>query len=160
MSYVSFDLEVRVGDSTEDDVKKFLEDFNSSSGCTFNILSWRRDKRQVGGKAKSKLRGFRKCCLNVASSEKKAKQEGKDINCEATINFRLENPTINPQSSRGEDKVEYPLWVRIHYHHNHATRCAEHLKFLSVSSKIRHWWQKCFKMMGGRERERGLLAVI
>ena len=41
-----FLVEFRVDVDTEQDLKTFLSDFNSSSGCTFNTKSGRQDRRQ------------------------------------------------------------------------------------------------------------------
>ena len=68
-------------------VKYFLSEFNTSSGWTFNTQSGRPDKYQQGGKARSRYRGYRKCCLNVTHSEDKENQQAwKNTKCEAAIN--------------------------------------------------------------------------
>ena len=74
---IKFDLVTRVDVSSEEEVKVFLADLNCSTGCTYNIQSGRRDKKQEGEHSRTKIRGFRKCCLNVATADKKPKQEGK-----------------------------------------------------------------------------------
>ena len=68
---VNFDLEIRANVHSIEAVKKFLSCLNSSSSCTFNILSGRQDKKSSGeGKrTQALLRGFRKCCLNLHSTE-------------------------------------------------------------------------------------------
>ena len=94
-----FDIEVRVNVTTEHGVKNFLAEFNSSSGCTFNCQSGRQDKHQDGGSARSRYRGYRKCCMNVSHScDKENQQPGKNTNCPASINFRLENATAKNKS--------------------------------------------------------------
>ena len=64
--HVNYEIETRVNAHTEGKVKAFLEAFKKSSECTFNILRGQPDKRQSGGRTLSQVRGYRKCCLNVA----------------------------------------------------------------------------------------------
>ena len=66
---IKYNLETRVGVFTEEEVKVFLGNLNSSSGCTYNIQSGRRDKRKEGEHLRTIIRGFRKCCLNVAMGD-------------------------------------------------------------------------------------------
>ena len=72
---VSCEIELRVNVSSEENVKKFLSDFNTSSGCSFNVQSGRPDKNPKGDNARSQLPGYRKCCLNVSHCEGKDNQE-------------------------------------------------------------------------------------
>ena len=90
---LSFYLEVRVNVESVDGVTQFLSDFNASSGCTFNQQSGRPDRKQDNSKSRSRIRGFRKCCMNIKDSVNKENlQPGKNTKCEAKFNFRLENP--------------------------------------------------------------------
>ena len=89
----AFKVELRVNVETEEGVKMFLNEFNVSSGCTFNIQSGRQDKKpsENNDRSRSKLRGFRKCSMNVSHNENKENlQPGKNTGCPASINFRLE----------------------------------------------------------------------
>ena len=70
-----FYLEVRVNVDSVDGVTQFLSDFNASSGCTFNQQSGRPDRKQDSSKSRSKIRGFRKCCLNIRDSANKENLE-------------------------------------------------------------------------------------
>ena len=127
---IRFDIELRVNVESENGVKSFLGEFNTSSGCTFNIQSGRQDKRQ---NKRSRYRGYRKCCMNVAHCEdKENRQPGKNTNCEASLNFRLENASAEYKSVR-KDREMFPLWVKIHFYHNHALNRAEYFKYLSAS---------------------------
>ena len=141
ISTTSFDIEIRLNVSTDEGVKTFLQDFNSSSGCTYNMMSGRQDRKQDGQHSRSKLRGFRKCCLNVSRNGKRAKQAGKNTNCESTINFRLENP-LKSNSTFGE---KFHLWVKIHFFHNHALNRAEYLRYLSVSEETKRSFTELFE---------------
>ena len=80
----------------------------------------------------SKLRGFRKCCLKVDKiGDRPDRQPGKNTDCGASVNFRLEN-AVGTDKSVLEDRKKYPLWVHINYEHNHALDRAEYFKYLSV----------------------------
>ena len=95
----TFKVELRVNVKTEEGVKIFLNELNVSSGCTFNIQSGRPDKKSCENKkrSRSKLRGFRKCAMNVSHSENKENlQPGKNTGCPASINFRLECGVVTP----------------------------------------------------------------
>ena len=130
---IKCDIEVRVDVRTVHAVKTFLGDLNTSTGCTFNIQSGRPDRQGSGVKPRCQFRGYRKCCLNVAQSEdKENRHPGKNTNCEAGFNFRLENP-IAEKNSVKRDREQFPLWVKINFHHNHSLRRAEYLKCMSVS---------------------------
>ena len=105
-----FDLELRVKVNSEEEVKNFLQDLDSSSGCSFNQLNGRPDKRPKGAKATSSLRGYRKCCNRVIHNEKYGhKQPGKNTDCGACILFRLENPIGKTIFER----VTHPLWINV-----------------------------------------------
>ena len=124
---------MRVDVKTVPGVKTFLGDLNTSTGCTFNIQSGRPDRQGKGINPRCQYRGYRKCCMNVAQSENKEnRQPGKNTNCEAGLNFRLENP-IAKEDTMKHDRAEFPLWVKIYFHHNHSLRRAEYLKCMSVS---------------------------
>ena len=130
---ISCDLEFRVNVNSEKEVKTFLSDLNSSTCCSFIIQSGRQDRRPKGDKARSSLRGYRKCCLNVSHSEgKESRQPGKITDCQASINFRLENP-VGEFKMIKDERSEFPLWVKITYHHNHHINRAEYFKYLDVS---------------------------
>ena len=117
---IKFDIELRVNVDNREGVTKFLSELNRSSQCTFNIKHGRQDKTQSEDSARSSYRGFRKCCLNVSHrSDKENQQPGKNIWCGATINFRIENPKAKCKSAR-EDKERFPLWMKLHFHHNHS----------------------------------------
>ena len=135
---LELDLHVRVDVKTEAEVKLFLSALNTSSGCSFNLRGGRPDKRQeAGGRGLSQVRGFRKCCFNVDKSKAgQDKQPGKNTDCEAAINFRLENP-IGKDKYERENRLKFPLWVKIHFHHNHSTQRAEFFKFLNVSDETK-----------------------
>ena len=143
-SDLNFEVEVRVNVSTEHNVRTFLNDFNLSSGCTFNTQSGRPDKRQDGDSARSKVRGFRKCCMNVAHGEdKENKQPGKNTDCQASINFRLENPMAKSKLVR-ENREKFPLWLKINFSHNHSLNRAEYFKFMSVSQDTKETYTEMF----------------
>ena len=46
----NFELEIRVNVKTECEVKEFLAALNQSTGCTFNIMRGKPDRRQSGGR--------------------------------------------------------------------------------------------------------------
>ena len=90
---MKFDLDVRVNVSSEQAVKQFLSELNTSTGCTFNVMNGRPDKSAGGVGARCGYRGYRKCAMNVCGSDnRKSRQPGKDTKCEASITFRVENP--------------------------------------------------------------------
>ena len=66
---VNFDLEVRANVTNVKEVSNFLSKLNESSSCTFNKLSGRADRLQSSPSAKSLIRGYRKCCMNVFSAK-------------------------------------------------------------------------------------------
>ena len=143
---LSFESEIRVSVKTESEVNAFLAALNTSSGCTFNIMTGYQDKRQdalSNGRALSKLRGFRKCCMRVAKEGETADlQPGKNTNCGAGINFRLENPVGN--KSVREERENYPLWIKIKFDHNHSLNRAEYYKYLSVSQETAQYYTDQF----------------
>ena len=111
---VNFDMEVRVNVDSKEWVINFLAQLNQSTQCTCNIQNGRQDKAQSGHNARSSYRGFWKCCLNVSHNpDKENLQPGKNTQCQATINFRLENPKAKGNSVR-EDKERFPLWMNLH----------------------------------------------
>ena len=131
---VSCEIELRVNVSSKDNVKKFLSDFNTSTSCSFNMQSGRQDKHPKGDNARSQFRGYRKCCLNVLHREgKENRQPGKNTDCKASINFRLENPVAVSKVVKA-DKSNFPLWVKVDFQHNHSINRAEYYKYLDVSS--------------------------
>ena len=143
-SDINFDLEVRVNISSEEEVYEFLKKLNISSSCTFNVKSGYPDKKPKGEKSRSLLRGFRKCCLNVKTSEgSKAQQEGKDTNCQGSLNFRLETPIAKKEKDKNE-KQSFPLWLSIHFNHNHTISRAEYFRFLSVNKETETFFDDMF----------------
>ena len=140
---VNFELEIRVNVKTEGEVKAFLAAFNQSSGCTFNILRGKPDRRQSGGRTLSQIRGYRKCCMNVAKLiGRPDREQGKNTNCGAGLHFRLENAVGN--KSMREEREKFPLWVNIHFDHNHSLNRAEYFKFLSVSDETAQYYTDLF----------------
>ena len=133
---INFCLEIRVNVRDQNDVKLFLSHLSESTGCTFNVQSGRPDRSSDSPTARSKYSGFRKCCMNVAgnagSTEKENRQPGKNTNCGAKINFRLDNPIAKFEDQR-KDKENFPLWLKIDFQHNHSISRAEFLKYRSVS---------------------------
>ena len=116
---ISFDLEFRVNVNSEKEVKTFLSDLNSSTCCSFNIQSGRQDRRPKGDKARSSIRGYCKCCLYVLHSEgKESRQPGKIKDCQASINFRLENPVGQFNIIKDERYIGRNMHKNIHYLHN------------------------------------------
>ena len=146
---LNFDLELRVNVSSESEVYNFLKEFNISSSCTFNVLSGRPDKKADGPKARSLLRGFRKCCMFVKTSkDQKPQQEGKNTSCNASLNFRLEMPNTRrgkDKETKKEKKKDYPLWMKMHFNHNHTLNRAEYFRFLSVSAETEAFFEGIFR---------------
>ena len=90
---VNFHAELRVNVTEKSEVRSFLEQLNTTLGCTFNIQSGRPDKSNDESTKRSKYSGHRKCCLNVKLKENtKSKQPGKNTDCPAKLNFSLDNP--------------------------------------------------------------------
>ena len=139
---IKFCLETRVNVKNHSNVKQFLADLNDSTGCTFNMQSGRPDKTKEN--QRSKCSGFRKCCMNVALSGKKELQPGKNTNCEAKVNFRLENPVAKNAEQRKE-KEEFPLLLNIDFVHNHSLQRAEFLKYRSVNEGTKAAYSDMFK---------------
>ena len=141
---INFDIKIRVNITTVEDVKNFLKSLNESSGCTFNMLTGRADREQSGPKSRSRLRGYRKCCFNVHSKPSAEPQEkGKNTGCEACINFRLETPSSKDPETKTM-KAEYPLWLEMHFNHNHSCNRADFFKFLSVTDDTRRFFEEKF----------------
>ena len=141
-SGVKYNFELRVNVNDKAGVNTFLQKFYETSGCTFNIQAGRQDKSSEAESARSKLRGFRKCSMNVCEKQgKENKQPGKNTNCLASINFRVENS--NTKQNR-MDKQEFPLWLNISYDHNHSQHRADFLKFKSVSQATKDEYTDMF----------------
>ena len=142
----TFKVELRVNVKTEEGVKIFLNELNVSSGCTFNIQSGRPDKKSCENKkrSRSKLRGFRKCAMNVSHSENKENlQPGKNTGCPASINFRLECG-VGKNSAEKQDRIDYPLWLLVDFTHNHSLSRAEFFRFQSVSQDTKNAFTDMF----------------
>ena len=101
---VKFTLETRVNVCDRNSVKMFLSKLNDSSCCTFNVQSGRPDRSSDSPSARRLMNGFRKCCMNVSSSEDKENkqplQPGKNTNCGAKLKFRLEKPVAKNPSNK------------------------------------------------------------
>ena len=142
---LKFMLEMRVNVKSELDVKQFLSALNTSSGCTFNIKNGQPDKRQGGGRTLSQIRGYRKCCMNVDKvGDRPDRQPGKNTECDASINFRLEN-IIGKDKKVRDDREKYPLWMKLNFVHNHSLCRAEYFKFLSVTDDTRKHYLEMFE---------------
>ena len=132
--------------ANKDEVKTFLQEFYQSSGCTFNMQTGRQDRFLDTATARAKLRGHRKCIMTVCEKNwKENKQPGKNTNCSACINFRLENPKAFRNEEIIRDKEDFPLWLKINFDHNHSLNRAEFLKFRSVSDVTKSEYTKLFK---------------
>ena len=106
---VKFCIEMRVNVANKDEVKTFLQEFYQSSGCTFNMQTGRQDRFLDTATARAKLRGHRKCIMTVCEKNwKENKQPGKNTNCSACINFRLENPKAFRNEEIIGDKEDFP----------------------------------------------------
>ena len=128
---VKFELEVCVNVCEIAEAQTFLEKFYQTSGCCFNIRSGRQDKTSDSLKARSKIRGFRKCAMNVKEKQgKENKYPGKNTNCQASLNFRLEHESSKPGN---DSKKDFPLWLKICFDHNHSLTRADFLKLKTVS---------------------------
>ena len=128
---LKFCLETRVNIDSPANVKQFLSLLNDSTGCTFNVQTGRPDNNKESHR--SKMSGYRKCSMNVAcSAKRKELQPGKNTNCGARINFRLETPVAKNAEQR-IDKENFPLWLKIDFSHNHSLQRAEFLKYRSVN---------------------------
>ena len=87
---VKFELELRVDVTETAGAQVFLDKFYQTSGCTFNMQSGRQDKSSDSLTARSKVRGFRKCSVNVCEKQgKENKHPGKNTKCGAFLNFRI-----------------------------------------------------------------------
>ena len=82
--------------------------------------------------------------MNVASSGKKELQPGKNTNCEAKLNFRLENPVAEKAEQR-KDREQFPLWLKLHFVHNHSLQRAEFLKYRSVGEDTKAVFSNMFE---------------
>ena len=82
--------------------------------------------------------------MNVAHTEDKENQQpGKNTNCEASLNFRLETAK-SKCSSMKDDRMKFPLWLKISFCHNHALHRAEHVRFLDVSKETKDQFTNLF----------------
>ena len=143
---VKFCIEMRVNVANKDEVKTFLQEFYQSSGCTFNMQTGRQDRCLETAAARAKLRGYRKCSMNVCEKKgKENKQPGKNTNCSACINFRLENSKARRNEESIRDKEDFPLWLKINFDHNHSLNRAEFLNFRSVSDVTKSEYTKLFE---------------
>ena len=142
---VKFDADVRVNVKTEHELKQLLSEFNSSTGCTFNVMSGRPDKLPGGAGARCGYRGYRKCSMNVCGSDnRKSRQPGKDTKCEASITFRVENPASKNKETVN-DRAQFPLSLNIKFSHNHALNRAEFLRYQSVSADTKAAYTDLFQ---------------
>ena len=135
-----FSLEARVDVCTN--VKLFLSELNHSRGCTFNMQSGRPDRQCDSHRVK--YSGYRKCCMKVIKSGDRELQSGRNTNCGAKINFRLENPVAQNAEQR-QEKENFPLWIKIEFEHNHSINRAEFLKYRSVGDKTKSEFLEMFQ---------------
>ena len=77
-------------------------------------------------------------------SGNKELQPGKNTDCSAKINFRLENPVAKSAEQR-LDKETFPLWIKIDFSHNHSLQRAEFLKYRSVSEETKAVFSDMFQ---------------
>ena len=71
--------------------KKFLSDFYTSSGSTFNVKSGRADR---SGEF-CHIRGYKKCMMQVFKPNlKNPKVKGLHQDCGAEVSFRLDKPKV------------------------------------------------------------------
>ena len=142
---VKCDIEARVDIKTVEGVKIFLTDLNTSTGCNFNMKTGRPDRQGKGINPRMLYRGFRKCCMNVAHDmDKENRHPGKDTNCGADLKFRLET-SIAKQNSLKQDRESFPLWIKVHFHHNHSLKRAEYLRHMSVSQATKNIYSEMFR---------------
>ena len=88
---VKMEIVARTDVYDKDGAKKFLEDFNTSSGSTFNLKSGRADRSGD----QCHLRGYRKCMMRVVqSNENNPKRKGLHQDCGAELNFRVDTPRV------------------------------------------------------------------
>ena len=141
---VKFELELRVDVTETAGAQVFLDKFYQTSGCTFNIQSGRQDKTSDSLTAQSKVRGFRKCSMNVCEKQgKENKNPGKNTNCGAFLNFRVEKMKAKEENDR-KNKQKFPLWLKICFIHNHSLQRADFLKFKSVSLSTKSEYTQMF----------------
>ena len=68
---IKCDIETRVDVETVSEVKTFLSELNTSTGCTFNVKTGRPDRQGQGLKPRIQYGGYRKCCMQVAHDKKR-----------------------------------------------------------------------------------------
>ena len=142
---IKCDIETRVDVETVSEVKTFLSELNTSTGCTFNVKTGRPDRQGQGLKPRIQYGGYRKCCMQVAHDENKENRHpGKNTNCEAGLNFRLETPIARQQSVKQEREI-FPLWLKVHFHHNHSLSRSEYLKHMSVGQATKDVYTDMFR---------------
>ena len=146
--FVKFRTNVR----TKDQVKDFIQSLSDKSGTTYNSL--RGDK--TGNGSKVVLSGTRKCQHFVRRHHLKPdgtpnhpgpgrqpraeRQAGKDTQCPAKLSFSLsgEKLHISKKSSTIRQHLsEYPLEVKLDYHHNHSINSANALKYRPISEQCK-----------------------
>jgi hypothetical protein len=82
--------------------------------------------------------------MKVVCSGDKELQPGKNTNCGAKLNFRLENPVAKNAKQR-QDKENFPLWIKLDFDHNHSLNRAEFLKYHSVSDDTKSAFSDMFQ---------------
>ena len=88
---VKMEIVARTDIYDKDGAKKFLADFNTSSGSTFNLKSGRADRSGEH----CHLRGYRKCMMKVVqSNENNPRIKGLHQDCGAEPNFRVDKPRV------------------------------------------------------------------
>ena len=95
--------------------------------------------------------------MNVSHTEgKENRQPGKNVECKASLNFRLENSVADARvgdckkrvadcKKVKEERQQFPLWIKIDFHHNHTLNRAAYLKYLSVSKDTKDMFIEMFQ---------------
>ena len=96
MCLLQFNLEVRANVNTVTKVNTFLSELNDSVGCT----SLYRVEDQTEHK--------------TLVQDKENRQPVKKHQCEAKLNFSLDNPISKCKEER-KMKENFPIWLNLHY---------------------------------------------
>ena len=81
--------------------------------------------------------------MNVKEKQRKEnKYPGKNTNCQASLNFRLEHESSKPGN---DSKKDFPLWLKICFDHNHSLTRADFLKFKTVSLETKAQYTDMFE---------------
>ena len=152
---VQLDAEFGVTDvNSKEEFQIWLKKFSEITKTFYNC-----GKRADWAKVSSVCEGIRKCHFNIRhhdpvdnnrckkdgcpSQTGKMKNENKQTECDAEIRFEIrkscEFDCKKHNKQHHEQRIKFPLWIKLHYYHNHTIESSEAQKWNPVSEETKNF---------------------